>query len=736
MRHCASGPSSLCDSDSELLRLDSESPEVPDYSFPSSQVSGHHVEYREQPCLVAPRVDKISLPAVAIPPLSSDMVSEVCPVSYRLFKLRCLCNSSGAPASPKDSACASKIVSPQSSSSSSNSPSRSSGNQMVVGKPGSVCSSPSSYQKDLRVNRCVQLGMGGDDFGGSPQSEMDQGARVMAHKPQGTVWGSSCNPAKPGPFNQSFLDSPIRQSDGLCLYQEAGGASLCFSPPRDREASQSLPFPQHHHKAILHSGCFKHPGGQVIPPVQSPRLASQTLDYLKDISEVGNTGNRPVRFKQVEGNSQLCVNSSRRCSRGLHRCLFSSLEFQPRLGLPSPSSDSPGSSLPEPGVGLLPTGGSQMEEGVLEGGLEGPGLSASLGHSESSCSSGRPVNELSPSLSGRAGFRSLEDTGWSRLVEGWTDQDKALLLAAWRPSTRATYSRPWTRWTSWASSNSIDPFSPSPQDLARFLAFLHSSEHLALPTIHLHKSVVVTLSDPSRSSFLSSHPLVSRMLKAVAASRPPKQTRFVWEVSTLLNWISSHPPNELSFFELSRHLALLLLLSSGRRVHDLTLLHCDPSHLQVEEDFVLLWPGFGSKTDSSSFRQSGWRFSASQSLIWNVPHWLRVFLRARGARCGNVNINALFISTLRQVRPASRSIIAGWVNTALEAAGISAPAGSVRSAVNSSLARANLPLDVILARGNWRSSDTFLKHYYRPTPSQPSNSLVAVPLVLPFEPVS
>lgn len=69
------------------------------------------------------------------------------------------------------------------------------------------------------------------------------------------------------------------------------------------------------------------------------------------------------------------------------------------------------------------------------------------------------------------------------------------------------------------------------------------------------------------------------------------------------------------------------------------------------------------------------------------------------------------------MKPASRAVIAGWIATAMKLAGIPFSAGSIRSAVSSSLARENLPLDMILSRGNWRSSDTFLKHYYKPLSS-------------------
>ena len=132
-------------------------------------------------------------------------------------------------------------------------------------------------------------------------------------------------------------------------------------------------------------------------------------------------------------------------------------------------------------------------------------------------------------------------------------------------------------------------------------------------------------------------------------------------------------------------------------------------------DSVAFWPVFGSRTDTASFRQSGWHFEGSPTTdIWNVPGWLDRFLSLRALRCGNLPLDHLSLSTVGKVRPASRAIIAGWVKTTFKGAGISYSVGSSRSAVNSSLARDNFCLDVILARGNWILPDTFLRHYYRP----------------------
>ncbi|CAB0012212.1 unnamed protein product, partial [Nesidiocoris tenuis] len=198
-----------------------------------------------------------------------------------------------------------------------------------------------------------------------------------------------------------------------------------------------------------------------------------------------------------------------------------------------------------------------------------------------------------------------------------------------------------------------------------------------------------------------------------------------WDNDILNRWISEHPLNTESLFQVARHLALLLLLASSRRIHNLTLLLIDVNHLQTVGPNKGLWPSFGSKTDGPTRIQSGWLLKADPTRpIWNIPAWIDTYLMLRSKQCGSEQVPALFISSRGMVKPASLGTIVGWVSTALLAAGISATPGSTRSAVSSALARTHTPLYDIMARANWRSSTTFLRHYYRPL-DNPNASLVS-----------
>jgi len=105
----------------------------------------------------------------------------------------------------------------------------------------------------------------------------------------------------------------------------------------------------------------------------------------------------------------------------------------------------------------------------------------------------------------------------------------------------------------------------------------------------------------------------------------------------------------------------------------------------------------------------------------DVVHWIRRLLTLSTKRGPSQAGSPLLLTTRGKVGPASRTVIAGWVSTALSAAGITAPPGSVRAAVGSSRAAAGLPLEDILRPGNWQHCSTFFAHYYRPVVRRPAS---------------
>uniref|UniRef100_A0A8D8Q9G0 Tyr recombinase domain-containing protein n=1 Tax=Cacopsylla melanoneura TaxID=428564 RepID=A0A8D8Q9G0_9HEMI len=645
-------------------------------------------------------------------PLESEVSSEY----NRFVEFRGVHSSLGPSSSEGDSDSQSLPTSSVPSSPSSHSLSSPVRVEMVPLQSEGSCSPSSSHRPDLYVHRCLGRGLGSCVGERLYSRSMDSEAALLAYQPERVVCGSEGDSILPQSGGEPLSSSTVRQQDCCGLHSQTRGAPLSYSPERNKEVTVSDIQAEHSYHSSLHTGKVQLSRRRSLSASSSPRLAcSSTVDQVS-VPPLGSAGHRPICDLSVESRPALCVVRSSRQTGGLHRCVFQGLEgLEARLGFPSSSPSSTSAPSFESSDRSVYSGSPAVAENFLAGRPQVSSNSSPVRCSRPSFTGDRLVNRPSASSGREPDVGDLADTGWNRQVEGWSETEKCLLTAAWRPSTRSTYRKPWSRWVSWASSNNLNISNPLPKDLAKFLAHLFSEKKFSLSSILLHKSVVATMSDPDKSASLSSHPIVSKMIKGIGASQPPKPVRTIWNVSDLRSWMESFTPSLSSYFEVARHLALLLLLLSGRRVHDLTLLQIDSSHLQCSPEFIIFWPAFGSKTDSTSFQQSGWRFSTtSVSNTWNVAYWTNVLLSLRSARCGSLNLAHLFITSRGNVRPASRTIIAGWVSSALSAAGIPFPAGSIRSAVNSSLARANLPLDMILSRGNWRSADTFLKHYYRP----------------------
>lgn len=117
----------------------------------------------------------------------------------------------------------------------------------------------------------------------------------------------------------------------------------------------------------------------------------------------------------------------------------------------------------------------------------------------------------------------------------------------------------------------------------------------------------------------------------------------------------------------------MLLLASGRRVHDLTLLTIDTDNLVDEGNAIVLWPKFGSKTDNVNYRQSGWRLREHPLKILNIIYWIRKIIILSQPRRQDSNLKDLFITARGEPKPASRTVLGGWVKSLLRDAGIEAP---------------------------------------------------------------
>jgi hypothetical protein len=502
----------------------------------------------------------------------------------------------------------------------------------------------------------------------------------------------------------------VRQSDGCIIPSQRGRHEVSTDDGHNISGAEYVGPPSYLFEYTVHPRKIQH-GGRSAFEVSGPvRMASPISSDRTNISGMGYSGGRSLRIQESPRGSSVCDARFNGSRLHVRRCVQPEMEVPVSMDISSAVSDPASSSPPERSRWYVPIGSAEVGEGVLAQRPEEPISGSSHRDSQLAVPVSRHSNSKTSNRCQANSFGSLADTGWATLLDSWDDKQKSLLASGWRKSSLASYKPAWLRWCRWCDANNISKSNPIPQDFARFLTDLYLVENLSHSTICLHKSVVSTFCPVQSGPPLSSHVLVRQALKAIALSRPKPHKGYVWDVKDLCAYLENNEPCQSSLFEASKRCAILLLLSSGRRVHDLTLLNIDESYCKIESECIIFWPEFGSKTDNALHRQSGWKLLKCQSNQNIDPvYWIKMLITLSRNRRGN--LNNLFISTCGVVKPASRTIIGGWVKSVLKDANIQGSAGSVRSAVASSGWLNNHNINDILERGNWQSASTFHRFY-------------------------
>nr|CAI5839165.1 unnamed protein product [Callosobruchus analis] len=366
------------------------------------------------------------------------------------------------------------------------------------------------------------------------------------------------------------------------------------------QAEKAIAFLMNLGKTQQHSGLF------------IPGQAFSRLEAIKEIgspnfSKVGHSRDRPLCIEAFQDSEIICLERHDGSRSRFYGCVQSSLEFQSCLDFPTASLDPQSPLPPQLRSGDLHFGGAMMREGLLETRSEEQSHSSS--HPDSQCKSppvGKPDGQASPAISQNI-FGGMENTWWASTTKNWPEEVRSLLERAWRRSTLKTYSSPWKQWLAWCARIKSNPVQPEVGVLAQYLTFLFRVKRFAPASIRVYESVIVSLVVLVRGEALAASSLVRHMVKAIVVSYSSSMgpAKVIWDVSLLISWLKTEALDETSLYQVSRRLSLLLLLASGRRIHDLTLLRMDNEHMTRGDGYVCFWPTFGSKTDRDSHRQSG-----------------------------------------------------------------------------------------------------------------------------------
>lgn len=542
---------------------------------------------------------------------------------------------------------------------------------------------------------------------------VDQSTKEVALQPKRDV-RSVCNPSTHSTESHWLRSSDtIRQQDSSLLHPQGRGYQIQNTPKSyQRSVDPGRPVENLTNSAVS-PGKIQRRRRSLVTGKIPPRMASLTSSNEGHFRSLRTTRNRPVRICHSTREFNLRVKRFHRLMRNLSKRLQSALDLQPGLVISPTKPYTEDPKAPEQCDRNLPTCSAEVAEGLLATRLNTPITRTPNANIEPGISAYRHSNRPTTSQNSGPGNGSMENWGWDSILNSWNEEEKKLLLSGWRASTLSTYKPAWERWCRWALTNNTHPNKPSPNQLARYLAQLFINEKLSYSTILVHKSAIVTFCNPTTEEKLSSDFLVKHTLKAIAMAKinPPKSP--VWNPVVVKDWLVKNAPRLDSLYEVSCRTAILLLLSSGRRVHDLTLLNIAEGNILDEGTSIVLHPSFGSKTDTLKHQQSSWRLLEPKERNINPVFWIRKLIELSSDRRSGQNLYNLFISTRGQVKAATRTIIGGWVKNTLKLAGVEATPGSTRSAVASLNWLENYPIDNILERGNWKNENTFRKYYQK-----------------------
>lgn len=572
--------------------------------------------------------------------------------------------------------------------------------------------SPQRADNPLPHHRCSRHRVGGPTKRALSNRNMETTSETVALKFKRDVrcvWSNKQTRNKP---TESTHTDSVRQQDSDSICEKRGWHSFSSTAKLNHQTDGANRSPEYHPICGVSPGEVQRHSR---PPIKRQTCAGMApvapgLGGL--ISKMGRPRRGPVCVQKVGRGATVRHLGLKRWLCNVLRRIQSKVAVSTGVGIPSTQLDTTCAPSAEHSRGDLHLDSSTLDTVCLAPRHQGESTRGTSSNTGLTQKPGGPNNQPDTSTSGQITTPCLENWGWANQIAQWTVQEKDLLKRSWRPSTLITYKAPIERWITWCHSQDINNKAPDAKDVARFLAKLYLEDNLAYSTILVHKSAVATYCATSTES-ISKNFFVQQILKSISQAKPQSKKIPIWDTKLLFDWLKMSPDSN-SLFDISRKTALILLLASGRRLHDLTLLDMSEDNISLDEDTITLWPKFGSKTDNSNHRQSGWLLKVHpDSKLCPVKHLKDLIKFAQVRRVEVSDLSSLFISVTGVVKPATKTIISGWIKSIFKEVNIDAPPGSIRSAVASKSWLESRPLEEILNRGNWKSSETFRKYYCR-----------------------
>jgi site-specific recombinase XerD len=278
------------------------------------------------------------------------------------------------------------------------------------------------------------------------------------------------------------------------------------------------------------------------------------------------------------------------------------------------------------------------------------------------------------------------------------------VLSSVAPSTKRAYERIFFDFVSLVDENG---FTFNTVKIELLLSFLQKFVGLSTSRIRSAVAALKFFLRVYNRLDLADHPLLTMFSKGAQNLAPlPKAKPTVWNPETVLNDLKIRPrPSD--FLSCAKEALILLLLSTGWRVDDVWKLDRKVDVSSENANFFFREKRKCKVRGRHSLSRLIPRFHECQRIcpVLAIEKFLVCAQRIRK------NESFLFVSSLGL--RASKDTLRRWVTDVLSRCGISASAGSCRSAATSSALERNWPVDEIMKSAGWSSESTFRRYYDR-----------------------
>jgi hypothetical protein len=189
-----------------------------------------------------------------------------------------------------------------------------------------------------------------------------------------------------------------------------------------------------------------------------------------------------------------------------------------------------------------------------------------------------------------------------------------------------------------------------------------------------------------------------------------------WDVSTVLRMFKAWGQNDvLDLKQLSHKLAMLLAITSLHRGMELHLLNtCRMNIFSDRVEFVIVETLKHSKQGKTNKPSIFYSFRKDDILCPKLC--IEAYLQKTLALREKSTEGPLFLALNKPHHPVTKDTVRRWITQTIEAAGVDSSkftCHSTRGASSSAAAKAGVPIDFIVEKGNWSKSSTFERFYHK-----------------------